>query len=188
MHTQPDLGIKNPYALDEKQLNAAVALLKEQRPQISEYWSDYLKEQQAFTSGDTLIGTTWQFIANLVEADKVPVGVLFPSKGSTGWSDTWMVSAQSKNSNCAYAWMDYIAGPSPNAQSAEYFGEAPANAKACDLTTDKSFCATYHAADKAYADKIWYWTTPIKQCLDGRTDATCTDYGQWTQAWTEIKG
>ena len=42
--------------------------------------------------------------------------------------------------------MDYIAGPEANAQSAEYFGEAPANAKACDLTSDKSFCATYHAA------------------------------------------
>lgn len=188
MNTQPDLGIKNPYALDQKQLDAAVALLKEQRPQISEYWSDYLKEQQAFTSGDTLLGTTWQFIANLAEADKVPVKTLLPSDGSTGWSDTWMISAKSKNPNCAYAWMDYIAAPDANAQSAEYFGEAPANAKACDLTSDKTFCDTYHAADKAYADKIWYWTTPIKQCIDGRKDATCTDYGQWTQAWTEIKG
>ena len=44
------------------------------------------------------------------------------------------------------------------------------------------------AADKAYADKIWYWTTPISQCLDDRTNTTCTDYGDWTQAWTEIKG
>ena len=111
MNTQPDLGIKNPYALDQKQLDAAVALLKQQRPQVSEYWSDYLKEQQAFTSGDSVLGTTWQFIANLAEADKVPVEALFPSEGSTGWSDTWMISAQSKNSNCAYAWMDYIAGP-----------------------------------------------------------------------------
>src|SRR6478672_13443607 len=32
MHKQPDLGIKNPYALDQKQLDAAVALLKQQRP------------------------------------------------------------------------------------------------------------------------------------------------------------
>ena len=23
---------------------------------------------------------------------------------------------------------------------------------------------------------------------DGRTDVTCTDYGRWTQAWTEVKG
>jgi len=58
MKSQPDLGIKNPYALDEDQLQAAVDLLKKQRPQVSEYWSDYLKEQQAFETGDTVIGTT----------------------------------------------------------------------------------------------------------------------------------
>ena len=51
MKTQPDLGIKNPYALDQKQLDAAVALLKDQRQNISEYWSDYLKEVQAFQTG-----------------------------------------------------------------------------------------------------------------------------------------
>ncbi len=46
MKTQPDLGIKNPYALDQKQLDAAVSLLKDQRQNLSEYWSDYLKEAQ----------------------------------------------------------------------------------------------------------------------------------------------
>ena len=44
MKTQPDLGIKDPYALDQNQLDAAVTLLKNQRQNISEYWSDYLKE------------------------------------------------------------------------------------------------------------------------------------------------
>ena len=37
--TQPDLGIENPYALDEKQFDAAVDLLKEQRPEIAKYWT-----------------------------------------------------------------------------------------------------------------------------------------------------
>ena len=52
--TQPDLGITNPYELDEKQFHAAVDLLKKQRAIIGEYWSDYTKEQAAFTSGDSL--------------------------------------------------------------------------------------------------------------------------------------
>ena len=68
--TQPDLGIDNPYELDDKQFNAAVDLLKQQREVIGEYWSDYTKEQAAFTSGDSVVGTTWQVIANLLEADK----------------------------------------------------------------------------------------------------------------------
>ena len=34
MNTQPDLGIKNPYALDKDQLDAAVEVLKEQRENV----------------------------------------------------------------------------------------------------------------------------------------------------------
>ena len=188
MNSQPDLGIENPYSLDEEQLAAAVEVLKTQREQVGEYWADYLKHVQSFTSGDSLIGTTWQVNANLLAADKVPVEAILPEEGSTGWSDTWMVAADSPNSNCAYAWMDWITGPEANAQVAEWFGEAPGNLKACDLTVDKNHCETYHADDAEYAERIWYWTTPIEECLDGRTDVQCTDYGDWTQAWTEVKG
>jgi putative spermidine/putrescine transport system substrate-binding protein len=187
MKTQPDLGIKNPYALDQDQLAAAVDLLKTQRGQISEYWSDYLKEVQAFTTGDSVVGTTWQVIANVAQDQDVPVDVTLPEEGATGWSDTWMISSEAKHPNCAYEWMNHIISPEANDAVAEYFGEAPSNSKACDIAT-KGFCDSYHAGDEDYASKIWYWTTPIPECLDGRTDVTCTDYGDWTQAWTEIKG
>jgi len=99
-----------------------------------------------------------------------------------------MISSQTDHPNCSYAWLDYIAGPKGNAASAYYFGEAPANIKACDIIPDKSHCDTFHADDEEYSNKIYWWTTPISQCLDGRTDVECTDYGDWTQAWTEVKG
>ena len=188
METQPDLGIENPYALDEEQLQAAIGVLKTQKEDVSEYWSDYLKEIQAFTTGDSVIGTTWQVIVNLLEADGVKVEAVLPEEGATGWSDTWMVAADSPNSNCAYAWLDHITSPEANAAVAEWFGEAPSNIKACELTADKNHCDTFNAGDEAYAEQIWFWNTPIEQCLDGRTDVQCTDYGRWTQAWTEVKG
>ena len=187
MNTQPDLGIEDPYALDDDQLAAAVDLLKQQREHVGEYWSDYLKETQAFKTGDSVVGTTWQVIANLAQAEKAPVEALLPKEGSTGWSDTWMVAAKAKHPNCAYKWSNYIVSPKVNAQVAEYFGEAPANLKACEETSDKTYCDGYHASDAAYAAQLHYWTTPIKQCLDGR-DVTCTDYAEWTKKWLEIKG
>ena len=187
MAHQPDLGIKNPYALDETQLAAAVDLLKAQRPNISEYWSDYLKEVQAFESGDSVVGTTWQVIRNSL-AEGTKAEVVLPDEGTTGWSDTWMIASKSKNPNCAYAWLDYIASPEANAQATEYFGEAPSNIGACDFTENPDHCATFHAGEEDYASQIWYWSTPIPQCLDGRTDVQCTDYAAWTAAWQEIKG
>ncbi|MFU8850508.1 ABC transporter substrate-binding protein [Micromonospora sp. SL1-18] len=188
MKHQPELGIKNPYALDDKQFTAAVDLLKKQNETIGEYWSDYTKEVQAFKTGNSVLGTTWQVIANLAQADKAPVEAILPEEGATGWSDTWMVSAKAKHPNCAYRWMDHIVSPKANAAVAEWFGEAPANRLACAETADKNHCATYHAEDEAYYEKVWFWSTPVAQCLDGRKDVTCKDYAAWTQAWTTVKG
>jgi putative spermidine/putrescine transport system substrate-binding protein len=188
MATQPDLGIENPYALDDKQFQAAVDLLKEQNAHIGEYWSDYTKEIQAFKNGDSVVGTTWQIIVNLAQADKAKVDAVLPKEGATGWSDTWMVATKSEHKTCAYKWMDHIISPTANAQVAEWFGEAPSNSKSCAETADAKHCETFHADDEAYFDQVWYWTTPISQCLDGRTDVECKDYGDWTTAWQEIKG
>ena len=62
MTTKPDLKIKNPYALDDTQFQAAVDLLKQQKPMISQYWVDYTKQMDAFRNGDAIVGTTWQVI------------------------------------------------------------------------------------------------------------------------------
>lgn len=186
--TKPELGIKDPYSLTEDQLNAATDLLKGQHANIGEYWSDYTKAVQAFESGTSVIGTSWQVIANMLQSDnKVKIATVLPKEGSTGWSDTWMVSSKAKNPTCMYKWMDWITSPEVNAQVAEYFGEAPAQTKACEFTSDKNFCATFHATDAAYAEKISYWTTPQKQCVDGSGN-NCTAYSEWVDKWQQIKG
>ncbi len=185
MAHQPDLGIENPYALDQEQFDASVELLKQQRANVGEYWSDYLKEIQAFESGDSVVGTTWQVIQNVLAGEVDNTEVVLPDEGATGWSDTWMIASAAKSPNCAYAWLDWISSPEVNAQATAYFGEAPSSQEACDYRDD---CEAYHAGDEEYASQIWYWTTPIAECVDGRTDVECVDYAKWTEAWSEIKG
>ena len=188
MSKQPSLKITNPFSLDKTQLAAAVALLKVQKKNIGEYWSDYTKSVQSFESSNTLLGSSWQVIANTINGDKkVKVATTVPKEGATGWSDTWMISSKAQHPNCMYQWMNWITSPKVNAQVAEYFGEAPSQTLACSHTADKAFCTTYHATDASYAKRIWYWTTPTTSCLDGRGNI-CTDYAAWTQAWTSIKG
>ena len=53
-----------------------------------------------------------------------------------------------------YMWFDWVVSPKVNAQIAEYFGEAPANAKACELTADEDHCDIYHADDEEYFDQV----------------------------------
>jgi len=186
---KPELGIKDPYSLTQPQFDAAVALLKDQHKIIGEYWNDYTKTEAAFEQGSTVIGTTWQIIYNLSVANNPKLATVLPKEGSTGWSDTWMISSKAAHPNCMYMWMDYITSPDVQAQVATYFGEAPANPKACDLiaASDATFCDTFKATDATFAKAVHFWATPRKKCLDGSGD-NCVPFSDWIKAWTEIKG
>ena len=94
------------------QFQAAIDLLKKQREIIGEYWSDYTKEQAAFTNGDTRR-------RHDLAGDREParrrtrctVETTLPKEGSTGWSDTWMISSEAEHPNCMYMWMNHIISP-----------------------------------------------------------------------------
>jgi putative spermidine/putrescine transport system substrate-binding protein len=186
MATQPDLGITNPYSLDQQQFDAAIALLEQQKPLTGQYWSLYTDQQTALEGGTVLAGTTWQVIVNLAQANGAKIDAVKPVEGATGWSDTWMISSRAAHPNCMYKWMDWIISPEANAQVAEWFGEAPANAKSCDLTSE-GFCDTFHADDEPYWDDVYYWTTATAECIDGRTDVECVPYTEWVNAWNELR-
>jgi putative spermidine/putrescine transport system substrate-binding protein len=183
----PELGITDPYELDQEQFDAAIDLLKQQREHVGEYWSDYTKTIQAFAAGDVSVGTTWQVITNLLNAEGEPEKNVLPEEGATGWSDTWMISSEAEHPNCMYMWMDHIISPEANAAVAEWFGEAPANEKSCKLTADAEHCDIYHADDEKFFDQIEYWKTPVSDCGDDRGEE-CKTYDEWVQGWTEVKG
>jgi putative spermidine/putrescine transport system substrate-binding protein len=186
---QPSLGIKDPYELTQTQFNAAVNLLKQQHPLIKKYWALASDEIDLFKSGDAVVGASWPYQTNTLVADKAPVKDLIPKEGATGWADTWMMSAHAKHPNCMYKWMAWVSTPKVQAEQAIYFGETPANPKACSFMNKLSpgSAAQYHCgASASYFDSIKFWKTPVAQCGNGQND--CMDYTKWQQAWTQLKG
>jgi putative spermidine/putrescine transport system substrate-binding protein len=189
---QPDLGIENPYELNEEQFNAAIDLLKEQQANVGEYWSEAAKQISAFAGGDVTVGTTWQYQYFALKEEGAPVEAspasqgFLPKEGATGWSDTWMIAKDAKHPNCMYEWMNWIISPKANAQVAEYFGEAPAQELACKETKNPNFCAEYHAEEPDFWKRVYYWETPLADCGNG--EENCMDYNDWVKAWTSIKG
>jgi|TARA_B110000977_G_C11081750_1_gene493139 putative spermidine/putrescine transport system substrate-binding protein len=187
MYHNPELNIENPYALDEDQLAAAVDLLKQQNTVIGEYWSDAVAQITSFVGGDTVVGTSWEILRKFAASDNLKTTL--PVEGSTGWFDTWLVSSTSPNSNCAYAWIDYTSQASVNGAISENFGMAPANIAYCSTNAEtQAHCDEFSAEDEVFWDRIWPWTTPIAECVDGRTDVECTNFQDWTNAWLTVKG
>jgi putative spermidine/putrescine transport system substrate-binding protein len=86
-------------------------------------------------------------------------------------------------------WLKWISTPKVQAQQAIYFGETPANPKACPIMNKlaKGSAAQYHCgASAAYFRSIKFWKTPVADCGNGQKN--CMDYTHWQQAWTQLKG
>jgi putative spermidine/putrescine transport system substrate-binding protein len=193
MKTKPDLGITDPYQLSQAQFDAAIALLKEQKKIVADYWTSADEQITSFASGAMLAGTGWQYQGNNMPAD-AHVALVKPAEGTTGWSDTWMISSTAAHPGCMYRWMNWIISPEANAQATIYFGEAPVSPQACAYAETwqdgayKGHCDRTHATDESYFADLWFWSTARKDCGDTDAATTCVTAEDWIQGWTEITG
>jgi putative spermidine/putrescine transport system substrate-binding protein len=188
MKTNRSLGIRDPYELNKTQFDATVALLKKQRPLIKKYWVGSPDNAELISSGDAWIGPTWPITTGSLLAKKVPVREIIPREGATSWLDTWMLSAKSKNVDCAYKWYRYISSPQVQALQGTTWGETPVNTKACPFMNrlSKGSCAVYHAREPVgYYRSLYFWKTPVADCGNGQRN--CMDYSKWADAWIKIK-
>jgi putative spermidine/putrescine transport system substrate-binding protein len=177
----PDLGIGNPYDLNQKQFDAVVNLLKEQRPLINRYWHDAYVQMDDFKNEGVVASGSWPFQVNFMEG--VNVGSTIPSEGATGWADTTMMHVNAPHPNCAYKWLEWSLNPKLQGDLASWFGSVPAVPAACKgnaLLGDEG-CATNGFNN---FDKIWFWRTPIAECSDGK--GGCVPYSKWVEAYVGI--
>ena len=190
MKTRPSLGIHDPYELTKTQFNAAVSLLKQQKPLVKRYWNYASDQIQDFKNQDVVVGSTWPYQTLTLQAAGLPVKDTIPKEGTTGWADTWMLASKAPHPNCAYLWMKYVTMPKVEAQQAIVFGETPVTPLACPYMNklQAGSCAQYHLnAPAAYLKSIHFWKVPIADCgFGGRKD--CVDFTAWQQAWTQITG
>ena len=195
MTHQPDLGITDPYELDETQLNAAVDLLKQQAPMITKYWALYTDEIDGFVDGSMVAGTAWPINLSYAELD-APVDAAEPTEGMTGWADTWMISANAPHPNCMLTWMNYSLGADVQAEVEYWYGAAGSNTESCAALetllgkkyADLANTLRYgYCGDAEFLNSLFLWKTPQAACGDDRGD-TCMDYSVWQQKWTEIRG
>jgi len=97
--TKPDLGIKDPYELTQKQFDATIDLLKQQNPLVKLYWVYDTDARSAFANGDVSLAAAWPVDTLNLQKKNVPVGETTPAK-VTGWADTWMIAKRAPHPNC----------------------------------------------------------------------------------------
>ncbi len=181
---KPDLGIKDPYELDEKQYKAALDLLRGQRKIVGRYWHDAFMQIDDFTNEGVAASSSWGFQVNLLKSKNQPIASIVPKEGATGWADTTMLHVNAKNPNCAYMWMEHSINPKLQGDLAAWFGSVPAVPAACKgnaLLTDAG-CARNGYNE---FERIAFWRTPVANCGGGRT---CVPYHKWVTDYIAVLG
>ncbi len=177
----PELGIDNPYDLNQEQFDAVASLLRAQRPLINRYWHDAYVQMDDFVNEGVVASGSWPFQVNFM--DGVNVSSVIPEEGATGWADTTMMHVDAPHPNCAYKWLEWSLNPKLQGDLASWFGSVPAVPAACtgnELLGDDG-CAT-NGFDNF--DKIWFWRTPTAECSTGK--GGCIPYSKWVETYVGI--
>lgn len=183
MFHKPELGIKDPYELNEDQYKAALDLLRVQRTLVSRYWHDAFIQIDDFKNEGVVASGSWPFQVNLLKADQ-PIASVFPKEGVTGWADTTMLHVDSEHPNCAYMWMEHSLSPKVQGDVSAWFGTVPSVPAACKgnaLLTDEG-CAR-NGFDNF--EKIKFWKTPVSKC---ESQGECVPYHRWVSDYIGVIG
>ena len=184
MSHNPDLGIKDPYELNEAQFAAALDLLRQQRKLVNRYWHDPFIQIDDFTNEGVVASSAWPFQVNLLKSKEQPIASVVPKEGATGWADTTMMHSTAPHPNCAYLWMEWSVNPKLQGDLAAWFGSVPVVPAACqgnELLGDDG--CKINGMDEF--DRIHFWRTPRAECP---TQGECVPYYRWVTSYIAVLG
>jgi putative spermidine/putrescine transport system substrate-binding protein len=185
MAHKPELGIKNPYELNEDQYKTALDLLRKQRTLVGRYWHDAMIQIDDFKNEGVVASGSWPFQVNLLKSENKPVASTIPQEGATGWADTTMMHADAANPNCAYLWMEHTLSSNLQSDLSVWFGANPSVPAACTDGSGQQNAEGCKANGMEDFAKIKFWTTPVSKCA---TQSACVPYYRWVSDYIGVIG
>ena len=131
---------KDPSSIDQNDLDAAAALIKQIHPYIRYFHSSqYIND---LANGDTCVahgysGDIFQARDRADEADKgVHVGYVIPKEGAVLWVDVLSIPNDAPNPDQAHAFIEYLLDPKVIADASNAVNYANPNLKATELVDE----------------------------------------------------
>jgi putative spermidine/putrescine transport system substrate-binding protein len=183
----PELGIGDPYALNEDQYQAALNLLRQQRELVFRYWHDAFIQMDDFTKEGVVASSSWPFQVNLLQFNGDPIASVVPEEGATGWADTTMMHSEAPHPNCAYLWLEHSLDPKVQGDLAAWFSSVPSVPAACE---GNELLGPEGCEINGFSnfDQIHFWKTPQSDCFDDDPATECVPYHEWVTSMVAVIG
>lgn len=185
MFHKPELGIKNPYELNEDQYKAALDLLRQQRTLVSRYWHDAFIQMDDFKNEGVVASASWPFQVNILRNEGQPIASTIPQEGATGWADTTMMHVEAAHPNCSYMWMEHSLSSNLQSDLSVWFGAVPSVPAACTDGRGMQTADGCSANGLDNFEKIKFWTTPVSKC---ESQEECVPYYRWVSDYIGVIG
>ncbi|MFZ2101847.1 MAG: ABC transporter substrate-binding protein [Oricola sp.] len=185
MFHNPDLGIKNPYELNEDQYKAALELLRQQRTLVSRYWHDAFIQMDDFKNEGVVASGSWPFQVNILKSEGQPIASTIPQEGATGWADTTMMHVDAAHPNCSYLWMEHSLSSNLQSDLSVWFGAVPSVPAACTDGRGMQTAEGCSANGLDNFERIKFWTTPVSKC---ESQGECVPYYRWVSDYIGVIG
>jgi putative spermidine/putrescine transport system substrate-binding protein len=179
----PELGITDPYALNEAQYTAALDLLRKQKSLVHRYWRDPAVQVDDFQNQQVVASSSWNYQLRRLKEAGAPFAATVPAEGATGWADSTMLAAKAAHPNCAYAWMEWTLQPKVQGDVAAFTGSVPVVAAACSGNPQLGETGCQDNGMGSF-DQLRFWRTPAAKC----GDAECVPFSRWTEDYLELVG
>lgn len=167
------LGKTDPYDLTDADLADVKNKLLELRPHIRKFWTTAGELANLFQSGEVVLAHAWPLTYTQLSEAGFPIGSVSPQGKLTGWTDSWMISKNSRNVDAAYEWIDFILsgdGQKGVMDVTGYSGATELGAEA--IGSDRAH--QLFMDDLSLHSQINMWQS-VK------------NYDQWVQLWNEIR-
>lgn len=163
-------GVADPYALSESELEGATAVLRAQGGLLDGRFSD-ADGLARLMRGGALVGLASSATAATLAGEGLSVTTTLPREGTTGWFESWQLTARTRHPVCAYRWLNLATSPETQAAIARD-GVGAANGKACELP-GPGRCQRLGLATPEVIGRVSFARTPIQP----------TAFGEWRRAW-----
>ena len=149
------------------------AKLLELRPHVRKFWTTAGELANLFQSGEVLLAHAWPLTYTQLNSEGFPIGSASPKGKLTGWTDSWMISKNSRNTDAAYQWIDFILsedGQKGVINATGYSRATELGAKAIGEQRAKELFMD----DLSLHQQIKMWQS-------------VANYDKWVQLWNEIR-
>ena len=163
---------KDPNTTDDADLDAALGLLKQQKPLLRTYTTDDIG---VLSSGDAWIAHAWGSDVYQVQSERDTVVFYIPEEGGVRGSDTAVLLANAKHPIAAQLFMNHLLDAQVSASNTNYIGYMGPNAAAKEFIDPEILKDPTVNPDQAVISKL-------AELLD-----LGADLEKYSKRWNELK-